>query len=100
LSLGNNRKIRRAAVIRMSTFRVPDDLWNRIEPLLPLEPPKPEGGRPRTRPVTLHADKACDIPRCRRYLDRRRITVRIARKGIASSQKPGRRRWVVERTLA
>lgn len=26
---------------------VPDDLWRRIEPLLPPEPPKPAGGRPR-----------------------------------------------------
>ncbi len=24
-----------------------DELWNRIEPLLPTEPPKPKGGRPR-----------------------------------------------------
>jgi transposase len=26
---------------------VPDDLWEAIEPLLPKEPPKPTGGRPR-----------------------------------------------------
>ena len=26
---------------------VPDDLWEAIEPLLPEEPPKPKGGRPR-----------------------------------------------------
>ena len=26
---------------------VPDDLWEAIEPLLPKEPPKPKGGRPR-----------------------------------------------------
>jgi transposase len=26
---------------------VPDELWQRIEPLLPPEPPKPKGGRPR-----------------------------------------------------
>jgi transposase len=24
-----------------------DELWNRIEPLIPPEPPRPEGGRPR-----------------------------------------------------
>src|SRR5918994_5295257 len=26
---------------------VPDDLWEAIEPILPKEPPKPKGGRPR-----------------------------------------------------
>jgi transposase len=26
---------------------VADELWETIEPLLPPEPPKPEGGRPR-----------------------------------------------------
>lgn len=30
-----------------------DELWNRIEPLLPPEPPKPKGGRPRV------PDRAC-----------------------------------------
>ncbi len=31
----------------MSPLRVPDDLWEAIEPLLPREPPKPKGGHPR-----------------------------------------------------
>ena len=40
--------------------------------------------------------------RCRQALTRRRIQPRIARGEIESSQRPGRRRWVVvvERTLA
>ena len=31
----------------MSKPLVPDTLWSAIEPLLPPEPPKPKGGRPR-----------------------------------------------------
>jgi transposase len=37
----------------MSTPMVSDDLWHRIAPLLPPEPPKPKGGRPRI------PDRAC-----------------------------------------
>jgi transposase len=32
---------------------VTDDLWDRIEPLIPPEPPRPKGGRPRV------PDRAC-----------------------------------------
>src|SRR5215217_7351863 len=37
----------------MSTPLVPDELWAIVEPLLPKEPPKPKGGRPRV------PDRAC-----------------------------------------
>ena len=57
-------------------------------------------GRPRRRPGKLHADKAYDHRRCRRECRARGIKPRIARRGIESSQKLGRHRWVVERTLA
>jgi transposase len=57
-------------------------------------------GRPRRRPDKLHADKGYDYPRCRAYLRGRGIKVRIARRGIESSQKLGRHRWVVERTMS
>jgi transposase len=57
-------------------------------------------GRPRKRPEKRHADKGYDFPFCRRALHRRRIKVRIARRGKDSSSRLGRRRWVVERTLA
>ena len=57
-------------------------------------------GRPRRRPAKLHADKAYDSKRCRRECRQRSIVPRIARKGIESSQRLGRHRWVVERTHA
>lgn len=37
----------------MATPLAPDELWAVVEPLLPAEPPKPKGGRPRV------PDRAC-----------------------------------------
>jgi transposase len=54
------------------------------------------GGR-RCRPDKCHADKAYDHRRCRSYLTRRRIKVRIARRGVESSERLGRHRWKAER---
>lgn len=65
-----------------------------------IEPIKRPRGRPRKRPDKLHADKAYDSRKCREALSKRAIKVRIARKGIESSEKLGRYRWVVERTLS
>jgi transposase len=65
-----------------------------------IEPIKRPRGRPRKRPKKLHADKAYDDKKCRRTLRKRGIKSRIARKGLESSEKLGRHRWVVERTLA
>jgi transposase len=65
-----------------------------------IPPTKTPAGRRRKRPAKLHADKGYDYPRCRQALRRRHIQVRIARKGIDSSARLGRHRWVVERTLA
>jgi transposase len=66
-----------------------------------VEPIKRTGrGRPRKRPGKLHADKAYDFPRCRAVLRRRGIKSRIARRGKDASERLGRYRWVVERTLA
>jgi transposase len=59
----------------------------------------PAGGR-RCRPVKCHADKAYDHRRCRAYLTRRGIKVRIARRGIESSTRLGSHRWKAERTIA
>jgi transposase len=59
----------------------------------------PSGGR-RCRPDKCHADKAYDHRRCRAYLTRRGIKVRIARRGIESSSRLGRHRWKAERSIA
>jgi transposase len=52
------------------------------------------------KPQRLHADKAYDIPHLRKWVRGKRIGVRIARKGIESSERLGRRRWVIERTMS
>jgi hypothetical protein len=57
-------------------------------------------GPRRRRPAKLHADKGYDYPHLRAWLRRRRITPRIARRGIETSERLGRHRWVVERSLA
>ena len=62
--------------------------------------PQGKPGRPRKRPAKLHADKAYDSTDLRRALRARGITPRIARRGIDSSERLGRYRWMVERTLA
>ena len=63
-------------------------------------PVKGSAGRPRKRPEKLHADKGYDYPRCRRFLRRRGIQARVARRGVESSERLGRHRWVVERTFS
>jgi transposase len=56
-------------------------------------------GPRRRRPGRLHADKGYDYPHLRAWLRARRITPRIARRGVETSTRLGRHRWVVERTL-
>src|ERR671927_92881 len=57
-------------------------------------------GPRRRRPDRLHADKGYDYDHLRTWLRARRITPRIARRGIETSTRLGRHRWVVERSLA
>ena len=75
-----------------------------FEPLLDTNPAvrgrRGHPGRPRRRPDKLHADKGYDYRRCRAYLTRCGIKVRIARRGIEDKTKLGRVRWVVERTIS
>ncbi len=72
-----------------------EELLDSIEPIK-----RPGRGRPRKRPEKLHADKAYDDKKCARALKKRGIKRRMARKGVESTEKLGRHRWVVERTLA
>ncbi|WTI33633.1 IS5 family transposase [Streptomyces sp. NBC_00589] len=72
-----------------------------LEPLVRGIPPiRSRRGRRRRRPGKLHADKGYDYAHLRRWLRSRGIRPRIARKGVESSQRLGRHRWVVERTVS
>ena len=73
-----------------------------LEEAMDAIPPVYNGrpGRARHRPKKLHADKGYDFDFCRDALRVRGILARIARRGIESSERLGRYRWVVERTLA
>jgi transposase len=64
-----------------------------------VHPIRQSVGRPRKRPDKLHGDKGYDYRTCRKALARRRIKARIARKGIESSTRLGRHRYVIERCL-
>ena len=56
--------------------------------------------RPSLHARRLHADKAYDRADLCRWLRGKPIGVRIDRKGIESSERLGRRRRVVERTMS
>ena len=91
-----------ALAVQLSAANVHDSKL--LEPLVDAVPPirRPIGqpGRPRFRPAKLHGDKGYDFAFCRRALRQRGITPRIARRGIESSERLGRHRWIVERTNA
>jgi IS5 family transposase len=71
-----------------------------VDAIRPIHGQRGRPGRPRKRPEKLHADKGYDFPRCRKALRKRGIKGRIARRGVDSSERLGRYRWVVERTLS
>ena len=71
-------------------------LEDMVDGVAPIRQP---AGRPRKRPAKLHGDKGYDYRTCRQALGRRRIKARIARKGIESSTRLGRHRYVIERCL-
>jgi transposase len=72
-----------------------------LVPLVQGIPPiRSRRGRLRRRPGKLHGDKGYDYNHLRRWLHGRGITPRTARKGKDSSQRLGRHRWTIERTMA
>ena len=88
--------------VRLSAANAHDStqLLPLVDAIPPIIGPRGRPGRPRKRPAKLHADKAYDSSDLRRALRARGITPRIARRGIDSSERLGRHRWVVERTLS
>ena len=62
-----------------------------------IEPIRTPSGLPRRWPDKIHADKGNDFPRCRKTLRQWGIEARIARRGVDSSERLGRHRWVVQR---
>lgn len=72
-----------------------------LVPLVTAIPPiRSRRGPRRSRPGKLHADKGYDFPELRRWLTGRRITPRIARRGLETHQRLGTTRWKVERSIA
>jgi transposase len=72
-----------------------------LMPLVRGIPPIRSRRGPRRRlPGKLHGDKAYDYRHLRRWIRERGIRDRIARIGIEPSDRLGRHRWVVERTVS
>lgn len=88
--------------VRLSAANARDatQLLPLVDAIQPIIGPRGRPGRPRKGPTKLHGDKAYDASDLRRALRTRGITPRVARRGIESSERLGRHRWVVERTLA
>jgi transposase len=72
-----------------------------LEPLVRGIPPiRSRRGPRRRKPGKLHGDKGYDYRHLRQWLRARGITHRLARRGVESSTRLGRHRWVVERSMA
>lgn len=72
-----------------------------LQPLVKAIPAvRSRRGPHRRRPAKLRADKGYDFDTHRRWLRQRGITPRIARRGIDTSERLGRHRWKIERTIA
>src|SRR5690606_27893279 len=70
-------------------------------PLIDAVPPiRGRRGRPARRPRRIYADRGYDHDKYRRLVRARGITPVIARRGHPHGSGLGRRRWVVERSIA
>jgi transposase len=65
-----------------------------------IPPVRSRRGPRRRRPGKLHADKGYDYAHLRRWLSKRGIGHRVARRGVETSQRLGRHRWTIERTMS
>ena len=65
-----------------------------------IPPIRSRRGPRRRRFGKLHGNKGYDYRHLRRWLSSRGIRHRFARKGIESSQRLGKHRWVAERTVS
>jgi hypothetical protein len=85
--------------VQVTTANVHDSklLEPPVDAVRPIRRPTGAPGRPRKHPAKLHADKGNDFSEKRRTLRRRGVTPGIARRGVESSARLGRYRWVVER---
>ena len=69
----------------------------RLQPMVEAIPAiRSRRGPRRNKPAKLRADKAYDSAARRQWLRERRISPRIARKGIESKERLGRYRWKVD----
>nr|BFE36137.1 hypothetical protein GCM10010200_083880 [Actinomadura rugatobispora] len=72
-----------------------------LKPLLMALPAlRSRRGPRRRRPEKVRADKAYNSAEYRAWLRERGIVPRIARAGVESSERLGRHRWKIERTLS
>lgn len=83
----------------LSGANVPDG-QRRLATVDAIPPVRGKRGRPRRRPERVHADKAYNDRRLRQGLRKRGIAPRLARRGVESSERLGRFRWVAERTFS
>ncbi|MFC7864877.1 IS5 family transposase [Streptomyces murinus] len=65
-----------------------------------IPPVRSRYGPRRRRPAELRADKGYNFDHLRGRPRRRQMVPRIARRGVDSSSRLGRHRWVVERTMS